>query len=159
MASESLDFSRHDPADGLCIGFGWEGVAEPGSASLAKSGGFCDGLWAREGTGTHLAQVINAIGALAPERKVDVLAHSLGARIALRALPQLERGNLGRVILLGAAEFESEALQMLAANTANRQAEFINVTARENDPFDLLFECFAPRRVEGDRALSAGAGL
>lgn len=151
-----LGFSRRDPHNGLCIGFGWEGVAMPGRRRWRHLSGFAQIYGRAGGTGRRLASVINAIGAIDPQRRVDVLAHSLGARVALRALPALQQANLGRVILLGAAEYEGEALRMLQANAANRQAEFINVTARANDPVDYLFERLAPRRLRDDCALGAG---
>ena len=56
---------------------------------------------------------------LAPGRPVDLLAHSLGARVALAALPHLAEAP-GRIILLGAAEFDARALEFLRRLRARR---------------------------------------
>jgi hypothetical protein len=70
---------------------------------------------------------------------VDLFAHSLGARVALGAVPLLHAGALGRVFLLAGAELGPRALRALDT-PAGRTAEFFNITTRENDIFDLLFE-------------------
>ena len=62
--------------------------------------------------GEHLAALVRSVQRLAPGRPVDLLAHSLGARVALAALPHLAEAP-GRVILLGAAEFDGRAREGL----------------------------------------------
>jgi len=113
---------------GLCIGFGW------------NAGG---GIWAAshqaEVAAQSLARLVQIIRRAAPGRPVDLFAHSLGARVALRAVPLLHAGALGRVFLLAGAELEPRAARALDT-PAGRSAEFINITTRENDVFDLLFE-------------------
>ena len=64
--------------------------------------------------GARLAELVALIQRLAPGRPVDLLAHSLGARVALAALPHLAAAP-GRVILLGAAEFDARAREALDA--------------------------------------------
>lgn len=62
-----------------------------------------------------------AAGAVPPDRPIDLFCHSLGSRVVVQALTQMadhERGLLrrvGRVILVGAAEYTEEARAMLAA--------------------------------------------
>jgi hypothetical protein len=75
--------------------------------------------------------------------------------VALAALPDLAEAP-GRVILLGAAEFEARALEFLDASRAPRLPQIYNVTARANDVYDLAFETFAPRRGWGERAVGLG---
>ena len=94
---------------------------------------------------------------LAPGRPVDLLAHSLGARVALAALPHLAEAP-GRVILLGAAEFDGRAREGLAAVRSPSPPDVYNVTARANDPYDLAFETFARRRGWEERAVGRGLG-
>ena len=86
---------------------------------------------------------MSLIQRLAPGRPVDLIAHSLGARVALAALPHLEAAP-GRVILLGAAEYDARAREALDALISPSPPQVYNVTARANDPYDFAFEAFAP---------------
>lgn len=130
---------------GLCIGLGWNG------------GG---GIWAasREAdrTAHRLARLVQIVHRIAPGRRVDLFAHSLGARVALGAVPLLHEGALGRVFLLAGAELAPRALRALAT-PAGRTAEFFNITTRENDLFDFLFE-LSQLPLHG-RGRAIGAGL
>lgn len=151
-----LGFQEHGYDDGLCIAFAWEGFSLDRRRIIPRIARFSQ-IYARAGgTAGRLARLLNWIAELAPERRVDILAHSLGARVALQCLPRLEAPVLGRVILMGAAEYKTEVKAMMADNRHNPGAEFFNITARENDMFDFLFEKFAPTRHRGDRALGSG---
>jgi pimeloyl-ACP methyl ester carboxylesterase len=79
---------------------------------------------------------------LDPGRPFDVIAHSLGARVALSALPHARRGDFRRLILLAGAEARRPA-EAAMATEAGRSVQVINITTRENDVFDLLFEVLA----------------
>ncbi|MDJ0827008.1 MAG: hypothetical protein QNJ16_16055 [Rhodobacter sp.] len=140
-----LGFGRGKRDEGLAIAFGWEarGSIWQAWASAAAAG-------------AALAELIGRVQAL---RKVpvDLLTHSLGARVALAALPQAPAGSVGRIVLLAAAEFQSTAVAALAM-PAGRGAEFINVTSRENDLFDKLLEGFVRAPKRSDCALGAGLG-
>ncbi len=151
-----LGFDPDDAEAGLCLGFGWDAV-EPHLASLLATGrsGFAR-VYDRAGeTGLRFADLLRRLAVLAPERTVDLLAHSLGARVALAALPHVEVAP-GRMLLLGAAEFGARAREALAACRAPRKPAVYNVTSRANDAYDLAFETFAPRRNWGERALGLG---
>jgi len=113
---------------GLAIAFGW-----PSRGSLRD----CYARAAR--AGADLATLIARLRALAPDRPVDVIAHSLGARVALSALPLVGAGDVGRMILLAGAELRVCAKAALDT-PAGRAAEVLNVTSRENAVFDLLLE-------------------
>lgn len=141
---------------GLAIGFAWPASA-PHLPSLLGSGrtGFAE-VYDRAGdAGAALAALVALVQRLAPGRTVDVLAHSLGARVALAALPHLDRAP-ERMILLGAAELAPRAEAFLAARRAAAAPAVYNVTARTNDLYDLAFECFVPRRGRGERAIGTG---
>lgn len=130
---------------GLAVGFGWQ------------AGGT---LWAAHAealaAGTALARLVQDLRRH-HDGPVHVFAHSLGARVALAALPHLAPGDIRRAILVSAAEFQSTAQAMLAT-PAGSAAEILNVTSRENDLFDFLFE----RLIGGPFArmgATAGEGL
>lgn len=157
---QGLGIADDDGASGLAIGFGWPANASH-LDSLAARGrtGFATVYDRALDAGAALAVVVALVQALAPGREVDVLAHSLGARVALAALPHLDRAP-ERIILLGAAELAERAAAFVAGRRAVAAPAIYNVTARTNDLYDLAFECFVPGRPRGGRALGAGlAGL
>lgn len=148
MAKATPSWPRHlgfrgQPDEGLCIGFGWpaRGTIWQARAEAARAG-------------LALAALILRIRALSPGRPVTVLAHSLGARVVMAALPTLDPGDLTRAVLLYPALMHAEVARALAGPAA-AQAEFVNVTSRENLFFDLgnqiLFSAGLDR--------SAGRGL
>lgn len=153
---QGLGFDPERPERGLCIGFGWPAI-EPHLPTLLAEGrtGFAK-VYERAGAmGAALAELIARIHALAPGRAVDLMAHSLGARVALAALPHLAAAP-ERILLLGAAEFDARAREALAGLRADRLPEIYNVTARANDFYDAAFETFAPRRGWSERAVGLG---
>ncbi len=117
-----------DSAAGLAVAFGWP-----------SRGGLRDCYARAADAGVHLSTLIARLRALAPDRTMDVIAHSLGARVALSALPLLQAGDVGRMILLAGAELRLRARAMLDT-PAGRAAEVLNVTSRENVLFDLMLE-------------------
>jgi hypothetical protein len=72
-------------------------------------------------------------------RPIQVIAHSMGACVALSALPLLPPGLIDQMILFAAAESRGRALAALDS-PAGKVVEVINVTTRENDLFDAYFE-------------------
>jgi hypothetical protein len=130
---------------GTGIGFGWQATGTLWNAyrSAGRAGG-------------GLAELVRALRS-AGSGPVDVIAHSLGARVALSALPDVQAGDVGRLLLLSAAEFGRPAAQALAT-PAGRAAEVLNVTSRENDLFDGLFELLLGARMRGLGA-TLGSGL
>jgi hypothetical protein len=130
---------------GLALGFGW-----PANTTL----------WAAHAeaalAGAALAHLVRDLRQT-HAGPIHIFAHSLGARVALAALPDLEAHDIGRMILLSAAEFQATAQAMLDS-PAGRTAEVLNVTSRENDLFDFVFE----RLIGGPFArmgAAAGEGL
>lgn len=130
---------------GLAIGLGWDARADIWTATRAA-----------DHAAGELARLVTLIRRIAPDRPVDMIGHSLGARVMLGALPRLHAGAVGRMILLAGADFSGRA--RAALNTpAGRAAEVVNVMSRENDLFDFLFEA-AHLPLGGDRALGSGLG-
>ncbi|SNS58180.1 alpha/beta hydrolase [Tropicimonas sediminicola] len=139
-----LGLGTGETAEPLCIALGWEA-----RGSLWKAYGRAPH------TGLALARLIALIRDLRPRQRVDVLAHSLGCRVALSALPHLPAGAMGRAVLMAPAEMRSVARARLDC-PAGRAVEVINVTSRENGLYDRALEWLvAPHRF-GDRALGAG---
>lgn len=116
-------------------------------------------LWAAHqralGAGAALARLVAAIRAQGNGRPVHVIAHSLGARVALHALHDAAPGDVDRLILLAAAEYEAAAEDALTTR-AGRACTVLNVTSRENDLFDGLFEAAIPAPRPRDRVLGTG---
>ena len=139
-----LGFGRGDPGEGLAIAFGWEGRGTIWRA-YAEAGR----------AGRVLAELIGAVHAAGAP--TSILAHSLGARVALAALPHIPSGAVRRTVLLSAAEFTSSARAALDS-PAGRHAEIVNITSGENAPFDLLLHGLVRPHRPFDRPVGAGLG-
>lgn len=117
-----LGFAEDEGETGLAVAFGW--ASDPAYIR----GDWRDWLarlrWSEVGAETYyatayrtapvaakgLALTIEALSEVFPNREIDLVAHSLGARVALRALKRLAEDrkyevldHVGRVILLSAA--------------------------------------------------------
>lgn len=149
------------PESGLAIGFGWPARAAhlPNLIAGGRTG-FAE-IYHRAGAAASmLAGLLTRIAHMAPGRPVDVVAHSLGARVALAALPKLSNAaarSLGRLILLGGAEFAQTA--RAAVRDCAQAPEIYSVVARHNDIYDALFERFAPCALTGTSRHALARGL
>ena len=130
--------------EGLCVSFGW-----------TARGTIWEAHQQAERAGMVLAGVLAEIRRLAPRRPVHVVAHSLGARVALAAIRDSVPGAISRAILLAAAEY-GDAARAALLSAAGRRTEVLNVTSRENDLFDFMMERLVPPRRRGDRMLGHG---
>lgn len=126
----------------LGIAFGWKGY-----------GSFWRARAEARRAGLALAALVSRIRAISPGRRVTVLAHSLGARVVLSALPATTPGDIGRALLLFPAVLRSEVETALASRGACA-TEIVNVTSRENRLFDFLATLLA----SGGLDRPAGAG-
>ncbi|QRF65983.1 DUF726 domain-containing protein [Ponticoccus alexandrii] len=137
---------RGQPGEGLGISFGWQarGSIWQAHQSATKAG-------------EALADLLAELRRLVPTRPVNLIAHSLGARVALRAIAGGKTGTVNRAILLAAAEYAGTARRALDAPAA-RLTQVLNVTSRENDLFDFLNERLIPPDSPGpDQMLGQGA--
>ncbi|MFM7446475.1 MAG: hypothetical protein ACKO2N_21720 [Tabrizicola sp.] len=126
----AVSWPRHlglDGRQGLGIALGWNAKCDPWRAHHRA-----------HRTGDALAEVVRSVHDLSG-RPLQIIAHSMGARVALAALPLLDPGLIDRMILLAAAETRGRTLAALAT-PAGQAVEVINVTTRENDLFDACFE-------------------
>lgn len=117
---------RLDQNGALGIAFGWN-----------ARDSFWEAFERTPAAATALADLIATLQAIAPTVPIHILAHSLGARIALQALSGLAPGSVRRLILLSAAAFQTDATSALAG-PAGKCVEVFNVQGRENTLFDLL---------------------
>lgn len=144
---KAVSWPRHlrlgAPDAGLAIAFGWRARGS---------------IWAAHAEAAQAARALAGLAALVrridPHRPIDVIAHSLGARVVLSALPQVDAGSFGRIILMAAAEFRDQA-EAAVHSPAGRQADIVNVTSRENDMFDFCMETL----LSGGLDCSIGHGL
>jgi hypothetical protein len=144
---KAISWPRHlglDGVNGLAIGFGW---AARGSLPAAV-------MQARR-LGRRLADLAEVIATIDPNRRVDVIGHSLGVRVALAALRHARPGLFRRLILLAGAETRRPARAAMAA-PAGQQVQVLNITTRENDLFDFLFERLSSFGL--DTAIGQGLG-
>lgn len=142
---KAISWPRHlGLRTGLTIGFGWQGrgvLAAVNQRALLAGRGLAE-----------LARIIRQID---PSRRLDVIAHSMGARVALAALSLAQTGDFRRLILLAGAETRRPALRALQT-PAGRAVQVINLTSRENDIFDFLYEWGA--KAGSDTAIGQGLG-
>ncbi|MCT4610220.1 MAG: alpha/beta hydrolase [Pelagimonas sp.] len=132
---------RGQHGEGVGVSFGW---SARGAIWRAYRG-------AQE-AGDRLADIIETIRQIAPDRPIHLIGHSLGCRVALRAIGQSPTGSVQKAILLAAAEFTQSARSALAQSGT----QVLNVTSRENDLFDFLMERLITPPLSGDRMLGHG---
>ncbi|MEX0278466.1 MAG: DUF726 domain-containing protein [Ruegeria sp.] len=130
--------------EGLGIAFGWNAQGPLWSAHHR----------ALE-AGRALADLIHEVHRMSPNRPIHFIGHSMGTELVLEALHHLRPGALSRIISMTGAAYQSRALQALST-PAGRSAEFINITSRENDLFDFLFEWAIRPPKRGDRCIGSG---
>lgn len=133
-----------DHEDCLCIAFGWNARGSLWSARKRAMQ-----------AGRALEQVITCLRRANPHRPVHFLSHSMGIELALEALHYLAPGSLNRVVSLTGAAYRSR-VEAALTTPAGQTAEFFNVTTRENDPFDFLFERIIAPPTPRDRAVGHG---
>ncbi|QPH52990.1 alpha/beta fold hydrolase [Pontivivens ytuae] len=127
--------------NGPVIGVGWPAMHR-GRGTWGAIAGFAE-VYERAGAvARQVARLMDRIAALDPHRRIDLVGHSLGGRVALAALPHLMRAEPRRVLLWGAAERQTVADAAVAEAPA--RTEIVSVTARSNARYDAMFECFAP---------------
>jgi len=147
---KAVSWPRHLHLDrqgkGLGIGFGWPAMGTlPDVANRAYE------------AGRRLGRMIDLVHRLRPDAPVNIVAHSLGARVALTALETAPPGVIRRIILMSGAEYRTAATRALSLPAA-AQATVLNVTSGENAAFDLMFRLAVGPDVPFDHALSAGLG-
>ncbi len=145
---KAVSWPRHlhldRPDAGLGIGFGWPAMGPlPEVAERAFD------------VGRQLGRMVDAIHTARPDVPVHIVAHSLGARVALTALERSPRGVIRRMILMSGAEYRGIAKEALSRPGASR-VHILNVTSGENTAFDVMFRLAVGPGMPFDRPLPAG---
>lgn len=142
-----LGFGTGNMDEGLAIAFAWRARVN---------------LWRAERAahvaGRHLAEVIALIHRRAPLRPIHVISHSMGSEVIFEALKGLPAGAIARVITLSGASYASRAVAAMQT-PAGRAAELFNITSRENDVFDFIYERLMAPPLRGDWAMGLGVDL
>lgn len=144
---KAISWPRHlhlHRADRLGMAFGWPALGRLGPVAARA-------LDAGDGLAHHLTR----ISELRPDVHVNLFAHSLGARVALRALRRAPTHAVHRAILLSGAEYRPLAIAAMSS-PAGRTAQVISVRSSENLPFDLAFRACVPAPHLAALPLSAG---
>ncbi len=141
---QQLGFGAGFDDEGLAIAFGWDARGPLWSAHRRTVS-----------AGQVLARVINDLHRLNPDRPIHFIGHSMGTELALEALHHVSPGSLNRIISMTGAAYHTRTVQALAT-PAGQTAEFINITSRENDLFDLMFEWLIQPPDKGDRSIGNG---
>lgn len=136
-----LGFGAGNPDEGLALAFGWN---SRGSLRSVYSRA------AREGRA--LADLVALLREVAPERPVHAICHSLGARVVFQAASHLQRGDIGRIVTLNAAEFVGAA-EVALSRGAGREAELIAVSGRANRGYEVMMERLVRPARRGDRVM------
>jgi hypothetical protein len=140
----AISWPRHlrlaGPQDGLALAFGWQARGTIWQVQART-----------KGAAAALARLVACIRQRAPDRRVDLVAHSLGARVALAALPLAEAGSIGRVLLLAPADFRAHA-EAAMDSAAGQAAEVFCITSRANALFDLCMETLLSARLHASVA-------
>ena len=89
------------------------------------------------------------------QRPIHIIAHSLGTAVALDAMVHLPAGAVQRIISLTGACYAAEARAALQT-PAGKTAQFFNISSRENDLFEFLFERLVRPPSRGARAMGRG---
>lgn len=136
-----MGFAAGHADEGLCIAFGWQARGP---------------LWVARRraieAGQALAQVLAHLSARHPGRPVHMMAHSMGIELCMEALHHLPAGTVSRIIAMTGASYRARVSAALDT-AAGRGAELINVTSRENDLFEAMYEWIIAPPVRGDRAI------
>jgi len=135
----------------LVIDFRWLGYAAglralpDMQAPYDKAGIEADGL----------AYLINGLRQVSPDSPVDVVAHRLGARVALMAVRKARSKMWRRLLLSNALEFSAPTLLSLDC-PMGAHLHCYNMVAKTHSLTPVLFDRFGPKPGPADRAICYG---
>ncbi|MDU9004865.1 alpha/beta hydrolase [Sedimentitalea todarodis] len=139
-----LGLGAGNPDEGLGLAFGWFARGSIWGARRRAAA-----------AGRALAKSLRIIRQRAPRRRIHIVAHSMGIEVAAEALHHLPGGAVDRIISMTGACYQSRMLDALQTE-AGRSTHFINVTSRENDFYDCIYERLIAPPKRADRTLGQG---
>ncbi|WP_299149145.1 DUF726 domain-containing protein [uncultured Tateyamaria sp.] len=142
-----LGFGIGDADEGLAIAFGWRARGHIWAAHASA-----------KAAGRQLADMITDLHRHAPTRPIHVMTHSMGSEVIFEALRTLPAHSIRRIVTITGASYASSATAALQSR-AGCAAELINITSRENDLFDFMYERLIAPPVPFDRAMGCGFDL
>ncbi len=102
-----------------------------------------------------LAYLINRLRQISPDSPVDVVAHRLGARVALMAVRKARSKMWRRLLLSNAFEFSAPTLLSLDCPMGTHLSCY-NIVAKNHSLTPFLFDRFGPKPGPADRAICYG---
>ncbi len=162
-----LGFAEDDGgADGLAVAFGWYSSPDFfGTLVEAQRNFYTDACALATITAAPFAMLIRRLAARLPGRPIDIVCHSLGSRLTVKAvLLALERdpdiaARLGRIVILGGAEYGAAARKLVGAfDGVATGAEVFNFMGTSDAVLERLGQNFGPGE-DGDHKVIGHAGL
>ncbi len=158
MAALGFD---EDADSGLAVAVGWSSLPPVLGRGAPPRGPLRWAYEAAVSAAKALAAMMRLAAAARPDLRIDLFAHSLGARVAFLALriaaAEGWSDRIGRVLALGAAEYRDQALRA-AQRCRPGGPEVVNFISRANDPYDALLQLLGPRSALSPSARPLGAG-
>ncbi len=102
-----------------------------------------------------LAYLISNLRQISPDSPVDVVAHRLGARVALMAVHKTRSKMWRRLLLSNAFEFSALALLSLDC-PMGAHLQCYNIVTKSRNLTSFIFDRFGPKLGPADRAICYG---
>ncbi|MEO9898401.1 MAG: alpha/beta hydrolase [Paracoccaceae bacterium] len=144
---QHLGFGIGNPKEGLAIAFGWRAKGTIWQAQQSA-----------RATAHCLERVIRTLNDVSPNRPIHIIAHSMGSEVVFETIKRLPADSVERVVILTGASYVSHAMGAMQS-PAGMTCELFNVTSRENDLFDFVFERLVPPVSLTDHVMGLGVTL
>jgi pimeloyl-ACP methyl ester carboxylesterase len=102
-----------------------------------------------------LAELVNSLRQISPDSPVDVVAHRLGARVALMAVRTARSKMWRRLLLSNAFEYSARTLTALDC-PMGRHLSFHNLIMQSNNITTFFFDRLGPKPGPADHAICFG---
>jgi pimeloyl-ACP methyl ester carboxylesterase len=102
-----------------------------------------------------LAYLINQLRVISPDSPVDVVAHRLGARVAIMAVRKARSKMWRRLLLSNALEFSARTLMAFDC-PMGAHLKCYNIVAKDHSLTPFLFDRFGPKPGPADRPICYG---
>lgn len=162
-----LGFEEGDGgANGLAVAFGWYSTPDFfGSLIKAQKNFYTEACAFAVITAAPFAMLIRRLAARIAKRPIDIVCHSLGSRLTIKAVllalkqdPAIA-ARLGRIIILGGAEYSVAARKLVAAlDGVAPPPEVYNFMGTSDAVLERLGQNFGPGEG-GDHKVIGNAGL